>query len=183
MARRFYSNNAVETTLQSGIGSGDSGLVVLDSTGYPAVPFVIVVEPDTANEEFVLVGAKSGTTFSTLTRAFDGSAAAAHNAGSVIKHVAVALDFTEMWTHKHLAADGHTPIDFATAGASAPGDTAAAGSAVTASRSDHRHSREAAAASGDTYVYKTADEVVTSSVTLQDDNHLFFTLEANKIYA
>ncbi len=36
---------------------------------------------------------------------------------------------------------------------------------------------------GPTYVYKTADEVVVSSTTLQDDDHLFFTIEANGIYA
>lgn len=41
----------------------------------------------------------------------------------------------------------------------------------------------ATAAGGATYVYKTADESVTSSTTFQDDDHLFFTVAANGIYA
>jgi len=34
----------------------------------------------------------------------------------------------------------------------------------------------------DNYVYKAADETVTSSTTLQDDDHLKFTMKANTIY-
>lgn len=36
---------------------------------------------------------------------------------------------------------------------------------------------------GATYVYKTADEVVNNSNVNQDDDHLFFTIEANGVYA
>lgn len=111
MARRFYSNAAVATTLSVGIGSGDTSLVVVSAAGYPSTPFIIVIDPDTASEEFILVGAKAGTTFSTLTRGFDGSAAAAHLATAIIKHVAIAADFTELWTHKHDLSDGHAVID------------------------------------------------------------------------
>lgn len=40
------------------------------------------------------------------------------------------------------------------------------------------------AAGGDyTWVFKTADEPVTNSGTLQQDDHLFFTAQANKIYS
>src|SRR3990172_10286748 len=146
MARRFYANTAVDTTLASNITSGATSLTVASATGYPTVPFVIVIEPDTANEEFILVGAKSGTSFTSLTRGFDGSSAVAHNSPAVIKHVAVALDFTEAWTHKHLAADGHTALDFGAPVASAPGDTQATGSATAVANAEHRHAREAAAA-------------------------------------
>lgn len=41
----------------------------------------------------------------------------------------------------------------------------------------------AAGGGGPTFVYKTATEVVNTSTTLQDDDHLFFTLVANGIYA
>ncbi|MBL7998260.1 MAG: hypothetical protein JNL32_06425 [Candidatus Kapabacteria bacterium] len=37
-------------------------------------------------------------------------------------------------------------------------------------------------AGGMTYVFKTADESVQSSTTLQDDDHLQFTMVANKLY-
>lgn len=40
-----------------------------------------------------------------------------------------------------------------------------------------------AVGAGKTYVYKTADESVASSTTLQDDDHLFFTTVAAGIYA
>ena len=117
----------------------------------------------------------------------------------------------------------------ATAGASAPGDSAAVGTADTFARSDHRHSREGAAilntladakgdviaasaadtwarlavgandtvltadsaqstgvkwatVTGPSFVRKTADETVTSSTTLQSDDHLFFAVAASEIW-
>lgn len=42
---------------------------------------------------------------------------------------------------------------------------------------------EALPPGGPTYVYKTADETVTTSTTLQDDDHLSFSAAANGIYA
>lgn len=41
----------------------------------------------------------------------------------------------------------------------------------------------AAAGGGPTTVYKTADESVTSSTTLQDDNDLFFAIGASEVWA
>lgn len=106
MAARNYSNVAVSTTLSSGIGGGDSSFVVVDDTGWPTAPFLLVLEPDTAEEELVLVGAKTGTTFSSLTRGFGGTSGVAHNAGAVVKHVTVAEDHSLVWTHVHSGAGG-----------------------------------------------------------------------------
>ena len=111
MALRNFSNNASATTLNVGITSSDSSLVVDDATGYPSAPFVIVVSAGTSSEEAILVGAKSSTTFSSLTRAFDSTTATSHSAGSSIKHVAIADDFRQIWTHDHDTADGHTAVD------------------------------------------------------------------------
>jgi len=95
LGARNYSNIAVATTLSVTIVSGDTSLVVVSATGYPAAPFTIVIERTTANEEVILVGAKSGTTFSSLTRAFDGTSAFGHAAGVPIELVGVAQDLRD----------------------------------------------------------------------------------------
>lgn len=106
MTSRNYSNVAEETTLASGITSGATTLSVASATGWPVAPFILVVEPGTANEELILVGSKSGTTFSSLTRGFGGTSAVAHNAGSDIQHVSVAEDYSLIWSHVHSGAGG-----------------------------------------------------------------------------
>ena len=110
MARKYFSNTAVATTLSASISDSDSSLTVNSSTGYPAVPFVIAINAGTSSEEVIKVGAKSGTTFSTLTRGHDGSTARAHTSGASVKHVAAAEDFTGLWTHTHATSDGHANI-------------------------------------------------------------------------
>lgn len=89
MARRNYSNSAVATALASGITPSATTLTVNSASGYPTVPFTIRCE-----FEIILVGAKSGTTFSSLTRGFDGTAAVSHTAGALVEHRAVAEDFS-----------------------------------------------------------------------------------------
>ena len=89
MARRNYSNTAVETFLAAGVNDSITSLTVNSASGYPAAPFTIRCET-----EIILVGAKSGTTFSSLTRGFDGTTAASHSIGAVIEHRAVANDFS-----------------------------------------------------------------------------------------
>lgn len=88
MARRNYSNTATATFLSAGITSGATSLVVNSASGYPAVPFTIRCE-----SEIILVAAKSGTTFSSLTRGFDGTTAVAHTLGATVEHRAIANDF------------------------------------------------------------------------------------------
>lgn len=110
MVRRFHSNIALDTTLVNGITGTDSSLVVASALGWPSAPFVLVIERDTASEELILVGNKSGTTFSALTRGFGGTSAVGHNAGVAILHVAVAEDFDEVYTHNHESGQGYTPI-------------------------------------------------------------------------
>lgn len=110
MARRQYSNIAVDTTLNAGITAGDTSMVVASDVGWPSAPFVLVIEPDTVDEELVLVGAKAGTTFSSLTRGFGGTSAKTHAGGDVVKHVAVAEDYSFIWTHAHDGVDDSAPL-------------------------------------------------------------------------
>lgn len=89
MARRNFANTAVETFLSAGITDSDTSLTVNSASGYPAVPFTI-----RCGSEIILVGAKSGDTFSSLTRGFDSTTAVAHLTGTVVEHRAIANDFS-----------------------------------------------------------------------------------------
>ena len=101
MVRRRYSNTAADTLLSGGISDVATSMTVDDTSGYPAVPFAIVIEPGTANEEVVLVTGRSGNNFTVITRAYDGTSASAHADLSVVKHVAIADDFRGVWDHVH----------------------------------------------------------------------------------
>ncbi len=94
MALRNYSNNAVETTLQSPVDDTTATLQVGSMSGWPAVPHPAILDPDTIKEEVVLVTAVSGTTL-TVTRGYDGTVALSHSTGAVVKHGAIAVDFRE----------------------------------------------------------------------------------------
>lgn len=92
MALRRYSNVAVITALNGAITAVATTLYVQNSTGYPIAPFSVQLE-----NEVILVGAKSGNTFSSLTRGFDGTAASAHADATEVEHVAIADDFNHRW--------------------------------------------------------------------------------------
>jgi hypothetical protein len=101
MAARKYSNIAVSTTLSAGINNVATSFNVASATGWPAAPFTAVLDPGTASEEIILVATKAGTTFSNVTRGYDGSSGKSHSAGAEVKHCAVATDFTELFSHDH----------------------------------------------------------------------------------
>jgi len=69
------------STLNNGgtMNAGDVSCVVTSAAGFPAAPFVIQI-----GTENIRVGTKTGTTFSALTRAYDGTAAASHVDGSTV---------------------------------------------------------------------------------------------------
>lgn len=93
--RRGYGGGAVATTLASGINNSDASLSVAAATGYPSAPFFIVVDAGESTEEKILVGAKSGTTFSSLTRGVDGTTAQTHGSGASVRHCYTATDADE----------------------------------------------------------------------------------------
>lgn len=90
MAVRNYSNTAQDTTLNGGITDSATTATVTAATGWPAAPFTILI-----NAEVILVGGRSGTSLSSMTRAFDGTTATAHTNGDAVKVVVVAQDFEE----------------------------------------------------------------------------------------
>ncbi|MDX1409431.1 MAG: hypothetical protein R3330_14890, partial [Saprospiraceae bacterium] len=85
-----HSNTAVTTNLASGINDSVTSLTVDDATGYPNAPFHIRIE-----SEVIYVGARAGTTFSSLIRGYDGTTAAAHTTTPDVDHVVVAADFQQ----------------------------------------------------------------------------------------
>jgi hypothetical protein len=99
IARRLFSGAALQTTLSSSISSGDTTIQIVADTGWPsgAEEFFVVIDPDQANEEKVLV-TRSTTTLtaaSTAKRGVDGTVAAAHSAGAVIYPCVTATDLDE----------------------------------------------------------------------------------------
>ena len=111
---RNYTNTSVQTTLVGGIDASVTSLIVADATGYPTAPFAIVIDPDSATaEEVLLVTVKVGATF-TVTRGFDGTTGKAHSAGATVIHAAIAADFVDLQSaisdHEALTTTAHGGI-------------------------------------------------------------------------
>lgn len=87
MAKYDFSNLAVNTSLSANINSSVTSLTVADATGYPTSNFKIWV-----NSEIIFVGSRTGTTFSSLQRGYDGTTAASHTSGDAVRHVITAED-------------------------------------------------------------------------------------------
>ena len=94
--RREYTGNAVQTTITSSFGSAATSISIAASTGWPSAgPFYAVVDPGTATEEKIYVGAISGTSLSSIARGRDGTTAADHSSGAEIYPVFTAIDADE----------------------------------------------------------------------------------------
>jgi hypothetical protein len=99
MASRYYSAVAQDTTLTSGITPSSTTMTVSGTTGYPSsYPFVLAIDYNTSTEELVTVTNVSGLTI-TISRAYNGTTAVAHNAGAVVRHVITAQDLTDAQNH------------------------------------------------------------------------------------
>jgi hypothetical protein len=105
--RRYYSAIAVDNTLASSINNSVTSLTLNASpVGLPgSFPYALAVDYDTSSEELVLVTAASGSTL-TITRAFNGTAAQAHNAGATVRHVIAAQDLTDFQDHAAAGPNG-----------------------------------------------------------------------------
>lgn len=124
---RNYSSVASSKVLDTTINSSTTSMIVNNTTGFPATPFTLVIEPDTANEEIVLVTNVVGTTL-TIARgattvngvlAGDGTLGKAHDAGAVIKHMVTARDLQEPQNH----IDASTNVHGLSGGAAVVGTT------------------------------------------------------------
>lgn len=95
MSQRNYSSVSPNSQLASGISAGDTSVTLIhDESFFPAVPFTLILDVDTVNEEIVDVTAKSGSVF-TITRAVDGTTAKAHSAGAAAVHGVSGRDFAD----------------------------------------------------------------------------------------
>ena len=107
--KRNFSATAIETTLVNSISSAATGdtttsVSVVSVSGYPSVPYTIIIDPDTNKEEVCTVTAASSTTL-TITRGQDNTLAVAHSAGASVRHGVSGRDFKEEQTH--IAARGY----------------------------------------------------------------------------
>jgi hypothetical protein len=101
--KRNFSATAIETTLVNSISSAATGdtttsVSVVSVSGFPSVPYTLILGPDTNKEEVVTVTAASSTTL-TITRGQDGTQAQAHTAGTSVRHGVSGRDFKEEQTH------------------------------------------------------------------------------------
>jgi hypothetical protein len=113
MTTRKYSSRAQQTTLSSGITSGDVSMTVGSGANLmggktPAVgeTYTVVIDPDTALEEIVDVSNYASGNTLTIARAIDGSTAVAHSAGAIVRHMVIGRDLSETNTHIE-ATTGH----------------------------------------------------------------------------
>ena len=113
MTTRKYSSRAQQTTLSSGITSGDTTMTVGSGANLmggktPAVgeTYTVVIDPDTALEEIVDVSNYASGNTLTIARAIDGSTAVAHSAGAIVRHMVIGRDLSEANTHIE-ATTGH----------------------------------------------------------------------------
>jgi len=94
--RRSYAGAAPACTLTNSITAGDtSALLTGDVTNWTTTasgPFFMVIDPGLSTEEKVLVGSRSGSSLSSITRGVDGTTAASHNAGATCYPVFTAVD-------------------------------------------------------------------------------------------
>jgi hypothetical protein len=107
VTRFYYSSNAVEASLTSGVNNVATSLQVDTITGYPTqFPFIIICEQGTSNEEIMLVTNVAGTTF-TVTRGYDGSTAVSHSSGAKVVHGVSATPLNEASAHIEATSNVH----------------------------------------------------------------------------
>lgn len=94
--RRSYAGAAPACTLTNAITSSDTTATLTgDISNWNNTAngsFYMVIDPGLSTEEKVLVGTRSGSSLSSITRGVDGTTAAAHNAGATCYPVFTAVD-------------------------------------------------------------------------------------------
>ena len=96
VTRRSYAGAAPACTLTNSITAGDTTALLTgtvtawnDTAGGP---FFMVIDPGLVTEEKVLVGSRTGSSLSSITRGVDGTTAASHAAGATCYPVFTATD-------------------------------------------------------------------------------------------
>lgn len=112
MALRNFNNKPTATQIAAANGTLTAGATtcVLNATAnLPAAPFTATFERGSlTNEEVVLVTAvNTGTNTVTMTRGYDGTTGASHNAGASFEHTVASIDFTEANAHVNATTGVH----------------------------------------------------------------------------
>jgi hypothetical protein len=113
MARRENKGAAVSTTLSAGIDAAVTAFNIDSSSGWPTGGangnFFATLDPDTPNEERVLVGAQAGGACTSVLRGQDNNTAKTHATGAVVIHSSAAVDYDEANRHINVTTDdNHT---------------------------------------------------------------------------
>lgn len=118
VTRRSYAGAAPACTLTNSITAGDTTALLTGTvTAWNSTatgPFFMVIDPGLVTEEKVLVGTRTGSSLSVMTRGVDGTTAASHSAGATCYPVFTASDADEANT---LASTMTTRGDLLTMGA------------------------------------------------------------------
>jgi len=88
------------------VGAWKESFIVASVSGFPSVPFTLIVDPDTSKEEVVTVTAASSTTL-TVTRGEDSTQAVAHSAGAIVRHMVIGRDLQEANDHIESTTTAH----------------------------------------------------------------------------
>lgn len=106
MARKEYSDIAVETALTGTLNIGGLSFTVDSATGWPAGTYDFIAKIE---DELILCSARSGTTITVDTRGFAGTTEVQHQTGAVVEHVWDAHSATDFARHVYdTSADDHT---------------------------------------------------------------------------
>ena len=99
VTRRSYAGAAPACTLTNSITAGDTTALLTGTvTAWNSTatgPFFMVIDPGLVTEEKVLVGTRTGSSLSVMTRGTDGTTAASHSAGATCYPVFTASDADE----------------------------------------------------------------------------------------
>jgi hypothetical protein len=108
---RNYRSIAEPKTLNGNVTNITTQITLNNVTGLPSPPYVLVLNPDTANEEAVLVTTdQDGVTSPTLKvqRAIEtGATAQTHTDGDVVRHMIVGSDLQLVHDHLDNSATAH----------------------------------------------------------------------------
>lgn len=119
MAVRNYSNITNVGALSAAVGTGETVLAISGGwSNLPAFPFYVIVDRGNALEECMLATGGNATAL-TVTRGYDGSAAASHGISAKIEHAVLAEFFNKADQH----AEASTNVHGLTGGSAVAGTT------------------------------------------------------------
>lgn len=86
MTAHNYTNTASRAALDAPLNSSSPTFGVTGFTGYPSVPFYVLLDRDTSSAELVEVTNVAGSTL-TVNRGSGGTSSTSHSAGGTVEHV------------------------------------------------------------------------------------------------